>query len=128
MKEIISRYFIFKGSLSRKAFWKGFGWLLLFLVPFITLARLTARVDGDVALTFFAIGLLISQLGFASLVVGRMREIGIERKWIIPVVIVDLIPLARIGFLVTFGVINYSPSIKQLQTGEMHNKASNSLP
>lgn len=124
MKEIISRYFVFNGSLSRKSFWKGFGWLILFSALFMTLARLAVEGSGGFALVFVAIGLLISQWGFASLVVGRMRDIGIERKWIIPVVIVDLIPLARLGFLVAFGVINYSPAIKQLQDSEMHNKAS----
>lgn len=119
MKKIWNYYFNFKTALNRKRFWKGFFWSILFTIPLAVIVSLSAQA-GPISIIVILPAVIVVEWMFASLVIGRFKYLGVSKKWIFPVMLMDLIPFVRIGYLVAFGLVN----IPQLHPESSCNKAN----
>lgn len=80
--------------------------MTLFYLPVGLITSLSAYA-GVVSLIVIIPAIILVQCMFASLVSGRLKHLGINKKWLIPIVATDLIPFVRLGYLVVFGLIYF---------------------
>ena len=106
MKKIWNHYFNFKTALNRKGFWKGFFWSILITIPLAVIISVSAQA-GAISIIVILPAVIFIEWMFASLVIGRFKCLGVSKKWIFLVMLMDLIPFVRIGYLVAFGLVNF---------------------
>lgn len=106
VKNIWNKYFTYTGEFTRKEFWKGVFWSLVFIIPVSIVVSLSAYA-GPVAIIVFIPALIFNEWMFASLLAGRLKKLGADKKWAGVLIVFDLIPLVRIGYLLVFGLVNF---------------------
>lgn len=106
MKNIWNQYFSYKNEFTRKEFWKGVFWSIVFLIPVSIVVSLSAFA-GPIAVIVIIPALIFNEWLFASLLVGRLKRLGADKRWVWILIVFDLIPLVRIGYLLVFGLVNF---------------------
>lgn len=106
MKNIWNQYFAYTNEFTRKEFWKGVFWSIIFIIPVSIVVSLSAYA-GPASIIVFIPALIFNEWMFASLLVGRLKKLGADKKWALVLIVFDLIPLVRIGYLLVFGFVNF---------------------
>lgn len=106
MKNIWNHYFTFSSGFTRKEFWKGVFWSIIFIIPVSVVVALSAQA-GPISIVVLIPALIFNEWMFASLIVGRLKKLGSSKRWVGLLILFDLIPFVRIGYLLVFGFINF---------------------